>query len=77
MELTLQIPDELVAHLGGEAVHTELERRAFKIAQCVRRIYDGRFWTGTAGFERAWILTCAVGDCRHQPYKLSNPNWAH
>ena len=30
MELTLQIPDELVAHLGGEAVHTELERRALE-----------------------------------------------
>ena len=30
MELTLQIPDELVAHLGGEAVHSELERRALE-----------------------------------------------
>ncbi len=30
MELTLQISDELVAHLGGEAVHSELERRALE-----------------------------------------------
>ena len=30
MELTLQIPDELVAHLGGEAVHRQLERRALE-----------------------------------------------
>ena len=30
MQLTLQVPDELAAHLGGEAVHAELERRALE-----------------------------------------------
>lgn len=30
MELTLRIPDELAAHLGGEAVHQDLERRALE-----------------------------------------------
>ena len=30
MELTVHIPDELAAHLGGEAVHGELERRALE-----------------------------------------------
>ena len=30
MEVTLQIPDELVAHLGGEAVHDQLQRRALE-----------------------------------------------
>jgi hypothetical protein len=30
MDLTVHIPDELVAHLGGEAVHNELERRALE-----------------------------------------------
>ncbi len=30
MDLTLRIPDELVAHLGGEAVHDQLERRALE-----------------------------------------------
>ena len=30
MELTLQIPDELATHLGGEAVHRQLERRALE-----------------------------------------------
>lgn len=30
MELTLQIPDELATHLGGEAVHSQLERRALE-----------------------------------------------
>jgi hypothetical protein len=30
MQLTLQLPDELAAHLGGEAVHDELERRALE-----------------------------------------------
>ncbi len=35
MELTLQIPDELVAHFGGEDVHNELERalEAFAIEE--------------------------------------------
>jgi len=28
MQLTLQVPDELAALLGGEAVHDQLERRA-------------------------------------------------
>ena len=28
MDLTVRIPDELAAHLGGEAVQSELERRA-------------------------------------------------
>ena len=28
MDLTVHLPDELVAHLGGEAVHDQLERRA-------------------------------------------------
>ncbi len=30
MDLTVHIPDELVAHLGGEAVHDQLERRALE-----------------------------------------------
>ncbi|MDQ6760195.1 MAG: UPF0175 family protein [Acidobacteriota bacterium] len=30
MDLTVHIPDELVAHLGGEAVHGQLERRALE-----------------------------------------------
>lgn len=30
MQLTLQVSDELAAHLGGEAVHAELERRALE-----------------------------------------------
>jgi hypothetical protein len=30
MDLTVHIPDELVAHLGGEAVHRKLERRALE-----------------------------------------------
>ena len=30
MDLTIHIPDELVAHLGGEAIHHELERRALE-----------------------------------------------
>lgn len=30
MNLTVPIPDELAAHLGGEAVHAELERRALE-----------------------------------------------
>jgi len=30
MQLTLQLPDDLAAHLGGEAVHHELERRALE-----------------------------------------------
>ena len=30
MELTLQIPDELATHLGGEAVHSQLELRALE-----------------------------------------------
>ena len=30
MQLTLQLPDELAAHLGGEAVHDKLERRALE-----------------------------------------------
>jgi hypothetical protein len=28
MDLTVHIPDELAAHLGGESVHGQLERRA-------------------------------------------------
>ena len=28
MDLTVHVPDELASHLGGEAVHDELERRA-------------------------------------------------
>ena len=28
MDLTVHLPDELVAHLGGESVHDQLERRA-------------------------------------------------
>ena len=30
MDLTVHIPDELVAHLGGEAAHDKLERRALE-----------------------------------------------
>lgn len=30
MQLTFQLPDELAAQLGGEAVHSELERRALE-----------------------------------------------
>jgi hypothetical protein len=30
MQLTLQLPDELAAQLGGEAVHDKLERRALE-----------------------------------------------
>ena len=30
MDLTVHIPDELVAHLGGEGVHDQLERRALE-----------------------------------------------
>jgi hypothetical protein len=30
MQLTLQLPDEVGVHLGGEAVHSELERRALE-----------------------------------------------
>ena len=30
VQLTLQLPDELAAHLGGEAVHEQLERRALE-----------------------------------------------
>ena len=30
LDLTVHIPDELVARLGGEAVHDELERRALE-----------------------------------------------
>jgi len=30
MQLTLQLPDELAAHLGGEAVRDKLERRALE-----------------------------------------------
>lgn len=30
MDLTVHIPDELFADLGGEAVHHELERRALE-----------------------------------------------
>jgi Uncharacterised protein family (UPF0175) len=30
MQLALQLPDELAAHLGGEAVHDKLERRALE-----------------------------------------------
>jgi hypothetical protein len=30
MQLTLQLPDELAALLGGEAVHDKLERRALE-----------------------------------------------
>ena len=30
MDLTVHIPDELAAHLGGEAVHGQLERRALE-----------------------------------------------
>ncbi len=30
MQLTLELPDDLAAHLGGEAVHRELERRALE-----------------------------------------------
>ena len=30
MQLTLQLPDDLAAQLGGEAVHDELERRALE-----------------------------------------------
>ncbi len=30
MDLTVRISDELVAHLGGEAVHDQLERRALE-----------------------------------------------
>ena len=30
MDLTVHIPDELVAQLGGEAVHDQLERRALE-----------------------------------------------
>ena len=30
MDLTVHIPDELVAHLGGQAVRPELERRALE-----------------------------------------------
>ena len=30
MKLTVQIPDELVAHFGGEAAHDKLERRALE-----------------------------------------------
>jgi hypothetical protein len=30
MQLTLQLSDELAAHLGGEAVHDKLERRALE-----------------------------------------------
>ena len=30
MELTFQIPDELVTHLGGQAVQGQLERRALE-----------------------------------------------
>ena len=28
MDVTVHIPDELAAHLGGEAAHDQLERRA-------------------------------------------------
>ena len=30
MQLTLQLPDDLAAQLGGEAVHDELERRTLE-----------------------------------------------
>jgi hypothetical protein len=30
MQLTLQLPDDLAAHLGGEAVRDELARRALE-----------------------------------------------
>jgi hypothetical protein len=30
MQLTLQVPDELAARLGDEAVHAELQRRALE-----------------------------------------------
>ncbi len=30
MDLTVHIPDELVAHLGGQAAQSELERRALE-----------------------------------------------
>ena len=30
MEVSFSIPDELAAHLGGEPVHDQLERRALE-----------------------------------------------
>jgi hypothetical protein len=41
MQLKLQVPDELAAHLGGEAVHSELERRALE-ASALEELRAGR-----------------------------------
>jgi hypothetical protein len=41
MQLTLQLPDELAAHLGGEAVHHQLERRALE-AFAIEELRAGR-----------------------------------
>jgi len=41
MQLTLQLPDELAAHLGGDAVHDELERRALE-AFALEELRSGR-----------------------------------
>ena len=41
MQLTLQLPDELAAHLGGEAVHGELEKRALE-AFALEDLREGR-----------------------------------
>jgi predicted HTH domain antitoxin len=41
MQLTLLLPDEPAAHLGGEAVHSELERRALE-AFAIEELRAGR-----------------------------------
>jgi hypothetical protein len=40
LQLTLQLPDELAALLGGEAVHEKLERRALEA--CALEELQGR-----------------------------------
>ncbi len=58
MELTIQIPDELAAHLGGAAVQGELERRALE-GFALEELRTGRITEPQLRNKILWLASSA------------------
>ena len=75
MDLTVHIPDELVAHLGGEAAHDKLERRALE-AFALEELRAGRITEvqlrKMLGLDRIALDGFLKGQGIYQDYTLAD-----
>ena len=75
MEVSFTIPDELAAHLGGESVHCQLERRALE-AFALEELRAGRITEvqlrKMLGLDRIALDGFLKGQGIYQDYTLAD-----